>query len=89
MSNLLDIDMMKLYTYIFSFIFKEALFNSALIFFLFLWLFYDENNNDDSDSEYESDEYFGDEDSEDKKQEEVVDDLFNNMFINSITISFL
>ncbi|MBA0552209.1 hypothetical protein Golob_023041 [Gossypium lobatum] len=33
------------------------------------------NSNDDSDGEYETDEYFGGEDSEDKKQEELVDDL--------------
>ncbi|MBA0731311.1 hypothetical protein Golax_025660 [Gossypium laxum] len=31
------------------------------------------NSNDDSDSEYESHEYFGDEDSKDNEQEEVVD----------------
>ncbi|MBA0824853.1 hypothetical protein Goarm_021492 [Gossypium armourianum] len=47
------------------------------------------NSNDDSDGEYETDEYFGGEDSEDKKQEELVDDLFNNKSINSIIISFL
>ncbi|MBA0661912.1 hypothetical protein Goklo_006136 [Gossypium klotzschianum] len=30
-------------------------------------------SSDDSDSEYENDEYFGEEDSEDNEQEEVVD----------------
>ncbi|MBA0867548.1 hypothetical protein Goshw_001122 [Gossypium schwendimanii] len=47
------------------------------------------NSNDDSDGEYETDENFKDEDSEDTKQEELVDGLFNNKSINSIIISFL
>ncbi|KAG8491808.1 hypothetical protein CXB51_015044 [Gossypium anomalum] len=46
-------------------------------------------DNDDSNGECETDEYFGDDDSGDKKQEELVDDFFNNKSINSIIIPFL
>ncbi|MBA0625826.1 hypothetical protein Godav_003583 [Gossypium davidsonii] len=47
------------------------------------------NSKDDSDIGLESDGYFEEQDSEDKKEEEVVDDLLNNKPINSIIISFL